>query len=190
MFKWLNELTFAWNELKRRFKKSQRKWVYIYLLIKTPCQKWYKTDWLSEKKSWEERKACREKFKVETKRENILKELISLHLRLQIYNLCLQTKMWWDIIVWNLNKNIGLILRLFDSFASTRIAFICWYWYSQNILNLTQLQRNLFLYIYISGIILRLTKSDCVFHLPGLVFDFDWLLSDTKSSLVWCNNLP
>ena len=67
--------------------------------------------------------------------------------------------MWWDIIVWNLNKNIGLILRLSDSFASTRIAFICWYWYSQNILNLTQLQRNLFLYIYISGIILRLTNQ-------------------------------
>ena len=73
LFKWLNKLTFAWNEPKRRFKKSQRKWVYIYLLIKTPCQKWYKTDWLSEKKSWEERKACREKFKVETKRENILR---------------------------------------------------------------------------------------------------------------------
>ena len=93
-------------------------------------------------------------------------------LRLSIYNLCVQMKMWWDIIVWNLYENIGLILRIFNSFAFTRIAFKCWY--TQNIFNLTYLQTNLFLYIYVSGSNLPLTKSDCIFHLLGLVFGF-WL---------------
>ena len=80
-------------------------------------------------------------------------------------------KMWRDIVVWNLNENIGLILRIFNSFAFTRIVYICWYWYTQNILNLT----HLFLYIYISGTILRLTKSDCVFHPFGFGF---WILTE------------
>ena len=56
--------------------------------------------------------------------------------QLLIYNLCVQMKMWRDIIVWNLNENIGLILIIF-------------YWHTQNILNLTHLQTNLFIYIYI-----------------------------------------
>ena len=68
-----------------------------------------------------------------------------------------------------LNEN--MILRNFNSFAFTSIAIICYYLHSQIILNLTHLQKNLFLYIYISGTILRLAKSDCVFHLFGLVLD-------------------
>ena len=90
-------------------------------------------------------------------------------LPLLIYNVCVQKKMWWDIIVWNANENIGLMMRLFNSFAFKRIVFICWYWYNQNILNLT----HLLLYIYISGIILHLTKSDFVLH--PFVFDL-WIV--------------
>ena len=96
-------------------------------------------------------------------------------------------KMWWDIIVWNSNKNIALILRLFNSSALTSIAFICWYWYSQNILNLTVTNKLIFVHIYFWNY-LALTKSDCVFRPFGLISDSDWVLSDTKSSLIWCNN--
>ena len=76
-----------------------------------------------------------------------------------------------------------MILRIINSFAFTRIAFICWYWYTQNILNLTHLQTNLLLHIYISGTILRLAKSDCVFHPLVWFFHPGWVLSDTKHLL-------
>ena len=173
--------------MKRRFKK----WRHIKSDIRET--------WWQRKKMWEETRACRENFKVETKRENILRvsefyetftitdlQFMCVHITCKFVTV--NMKMWWDIIVWNSNKNIGLILILFNSSALTSIAFICWYWYSQNILNLTQLQTNLYLYIYISGTILRLTKSDCVFHPFGLILDSDWVLSDTKSSLIWCSN--
>ena len=50
-------------------------------------------------------RACREQFGVETKRENILrvnKWVLWDIYNLRIYNLCVQMKMWWDIIVWDL----------------------------------------------------------------------------------------
>ena len=47
-------------------------------------------------------RACGEKLVVETKKENILrvnKWVLWGIYNLWIYNLCVQMKMWWDIIV-------------------------------------------------------------------------------------------
>ena len=94
-------------------------------------------------------------------------------LRLLIYYLCVQIKMWWNIIVWNLNENIGLILRMF-------------YWHTQNILNLTYFQTNLFLYIYIYIYIyfsdyLAFNKNQIVLSIR-LLFLF-WIL--TEFWVIW-----
>ena len=112
------------------------------------------------------------------------------YLRLLIYNLWVKMKICWGIIVWNLSENIGLILKIFNSFLFTRIPVIYWYWYFRNILNLTYLQTKLFLYIYISETILCLTESNCVLHPFCLILDSVWVLSNRKPSLVWCNNPP
>ena len=94
-----------------------------------------------------------------------------------IYNLCVQMKMWWDIIVWNLNDNIGLMLISFNSFAFTRTAFICWY--TQNGLNLTRLQTNLFLYIYFWNYLAFNKIHPCF---PFVWFGF-WIL--TEFWVIW-----
>ena len=85
-----------------------------------------------------------------------------------------------------LMRKLVLRLRIFNSFAFTGVAFICLHWYTQNILNLTHLQTNLFLYIYIfyiSRTILRLTKSDCIFIRYVWFLDLAWVCSVTKHFL-------
>ena len=81
-------------------------------------------------------------------------------------------KMWWDIIVWNLNENIGLILIIFNSFVLTSIAFICWC--TENVVNLTHLQTNLFLYIYFWN---HLAFNKIRLCFPSVWFCF-WILTE------------
>ena len=169
--------------MKRSGKKILNR-AYIYLVINTSYRNWNKERFDYWGKNMKRNRACRAKYEVETKRKNIIrvKKWVC-----EIFTVTHLQFMYTDErVMRHLNEN--MILRNFNSFAFTSIAIICCYLYSQIILNLTHLQKNFFLYIYISGTILRLAKSDCVFHLFGLVLDSNWVLSDTKSSPVWCNN--
>ena len=102
-------------------------------------------------------RACREQFGVETKRENILRVLWDIY-NLRIYNLCVQMKMWWDIIVWDLNENSALILRILNSFhvqkdclhvlISTFSKHFCIYIYIHTHTHIN-IHRYIYIYIYI-----------------------------------------
>ena len=74
----LNELTFAWNKIKRRFEKTERRRAYIYLLMKTPYEE-------TEKKSWEDIRAGRDKFEPETKREDIYYDIYNYWFTIYVY---------------------------------------------------------------------------------------------------------
>ena len=106
-------------------------------------------------------RACREQFGVETKRENILrvnKWVLWDIYNLRIYNLCVQMKMWWDIIVWDLNENSALILRILNSFhvqkdclhvlISTFSKHFCIYIYIHTHTHIN-IHRYIYIYIYI-----------------------------------------
>ena len=59
------------NEKKILKRHTERDHIYIYLLTKTPYKNLQKERFDYWEKSWEEIRACREKFKVEPKSKNI-----------------------------------------------------------------------------------------------------------------------
>ena len=57
----------------RIWKDTPKESIYIYLLIKTPYKNLERERFDYWEKSWEEIRACREKFEVETKSKNMLR---------------------------------------------------------------------------------------------------------------------
>ena len=72
-FKWLNEPTFVWNKMKRRFKKDTLKESIYIFVDKNTIKKLMEREFHYWEKSWEEIRAYREIFEVEKKTENILR---------------------------------------------------------------------------------------------------------------------